>query len=86
MAKSTLRGNWCLKQAVDLQNKIMLCFGDLSKSTAFGGRNDIAIRVLTERYADYYQIGVLGISRFHCMNHSLGSATVAGPMIALKGN
>ena len=66
--------------------KIMLLFGSLNLSTVFGARADVTMRVLSERFADQDQTGLIATSRIDCVNHSLGTATTAGPLIALKGN
>ena len=59
-------------------------FGDFSKSSSFGDRRGIMIKVLRERYAEKLQVGIRGHERFQIVNHDLGTTTVKGPVAALK--
>lgn len=60
-------------------------FGDLSLSTTFGDRRGITIKVSTERYLEYDQIGIQATERFCIVNHDIGDNTNAGPLIASVG-
>ena len=70
----------------DYSGLTMCAFGDLRLSSKFGSRRDIRIQLLTETYAAYDQIGVMGTERFDIVNHDLGNNTTAGPMVGLIGN
>jgi FPC/CPF motif-containing protein YcgG len=39
-------------------------FGSLRKTAAFGQKKQLSIQTLTEKYATFNQIGLLGFSRF----------------------
>ncbi len=71
--------------ATDYTGLVMIMFGNLRLSSKFGSRRDIRIKLLTERYADYDQVGIQATERFDIVNHDLGSQTVAGPMVGLVG-
>jgi len=58
--------------------------GDLSMATTMGVRRDITISVSEERYWDEDAIGIKGTQRFDIRCHELGTASAAGPVVALK--
>jgi HK97 family phage major capsid protein len=72
--------------AGDYSNKVMALFGDFGKACFLGDRRGITIEVLRERYAEKLQVGVLAHERFQVVNHDLGTASVKGPVAALKGH
>lgn len=69
--------------ATNHNGKPIILFGDLSLAAAFGNRRGITIMASGHRYMEFDQIGILGTERFDVNAHSLGSATVAGPLSAL---
>lgn len=69
-----------------LDSVIMLAFGDLRLASSMGIRRGIRIQVLTERYADFDQIGVKATERVDIVNHDLGDGTLMSPLIGLLGN
>jgi HK97 family phage major capsid protein len=73
--------------AAALNGKIMLLFGDLRLSTTLGDRRGITIKVSTDRYMEFDQIGIQATERFCIVNHDVGGATVAtrGPIVGWKG-
>lgn len=72
--------------AAALNAKIMLFFGDMSLSTTLGDRRGIVIKVSTERYLEYDQIGIQATERFCIVNHDIGSNSAYGPIRGLLGN
>jgi HK97 family phage major capsid protein len=64
---------------------IALLFGDLSMSTTFGDRRGITIKVSSDRYLEYDQIGIQATERFCIVNHDIGDTSDAGPVVALQG-
>lgn len=64
---------------------VAFLFGDLSMSTTFGDRRGITIKVSTERYLEYDQIGIQATERFVIVNHDLGDTSTAGPIVASVG-
>jgi HK97 family phage major capsid protein len=68
-----------------LDNEAMLLFGDLSQSSTLGDRRQIAVSVSTDRYFVEDQIAIKATERFHIVNHDLGDATNAGPLVSLVG-
>jgi HK97 family phage major capsid protein len=71
--------------ATDYTGAVMLLFGNMRLSSAFGARRDIRLQVLTETYAAYDQVGIQATQRFHIVNHGLGDNTAAKAMVALIG-
>jgi HK97 family phage major capsid protein len=56
----------------------------MSKAVAFGDRRSVSIRRSDERYFETDQIGVMGTERVDIVVHDIGTASVAGPLVALK--
>jgi len=73
------------KVTTDLSNVVMLVYGDLNMGTTFGDRQGFEVDVLTERYAEYRQIGVIATERMDIVVHGLGDTSAAGPIVALIG-
>jgi HK97 family phage major capsid protein len=63
---------------------VVAVFGNLQMSSLFGDRSGVSIDVSTERYFEFDQLAIRGKQRFDIVNHSLGTTSVAGPVIALK--
>jgi len=65
-------------------NTIHCLFGDLSKAAMFGDRRSTTIA--TSEHVNFAEdeIAIRGTTRFDINVHDLGSATVAGPIVALK--
>jgi len=70
----------------DYSGQTMIAFGNLRLASKLGSRREIRIQILTERYAEYDQVGVKATERFHIVNHDLGDNTKAGPVVGLIGN
>lgn len=73
------------KVTTDLSNVAMLVYGDLDMGVTFGDRQSFEVDVLTERYAEYRQIGVIATERMDIVVHGLGDTSNAGPIVALIG-
>ena len=66
---------------------IGIIFGDMKLSTTLGDRRGITVKVSTERYLEYDQIGIQATERFCIVNHDIGGAAgVYGPMRGLQMN
>jgi HK97 family phage major capsid protein len=67
--------------------KVAALFGDLSQAAFYGTRRVLAIKTLTERYAEFDQTGTIATTRFAVSVHTLkttkGGVDKAGPVIAL---
>lgn len=72
--------------ALPVNDEVCILFGDLSMSTTFGDRRGITIRVSSDRYLEYDQIGIQATERFCIANHDIGDTSLAGPVVALTGN
>ena len=72
--------------AVPTDQSVIAILGDLSMSSTIGDRRGITIKVSTDRYLEYDQIGIQATERFCIVNHDLGDNTNAGPIVALYGN
>ena len=73
------------KVTTDLSNVAMLIYGDLNMGVLFGDRMGIEVDILTERYAEYRQIGIMATERMDIVVHGLGDTSNAGPVVALIG-
>ncbi len=72
--------------AAALNDKIMLFFGDLALAATLGTRRGITIKVSSERYLEYDQIGIQATERFCTNIHDIGGTTgVRGPVVGLLG-
>lgn len=66
-------------------NQICILFGSLKLATLLGDRSGIAIKATKEgQYWDNDQTGYKAQERIDIVTHSPGTATVAGPVVALK--
>lgn len=59
-------------------------FGDLSQACTFGERRAIAIKTSADRYMEFDQTLTFSTTRNAMVAHDTGSATKAGPVVALK--
>ena len=75
-----------LPKSGSLNDKVACLFGDASLAGMYGIRSAFQTKISTERYVELDQTLYLGIARAEMVWHSLGSATEAGPMVALVGN
>ena len=73
-----------LGDATGTAGKILALFGDLSQSSSFGDRRQISIKTSTDRFMEYDQTFTFATTRAAMVNHDIGSATAAGPIVALK--
>lgn len=73
------------KASTAYNGTVMILFGDMSKAMTFGDRRGILMQVLTERYAEFSQIGLIASERFDVTVHDIGDGTDTGPMVGLVG-
>jgi HK97 family phage major capsid protein len=66
-------------------SEVFCLFGDLRKSSTFGDRRQTTISISDQAYWANDQVGIKGTERFDIVNHDLGTATVAGPLVGLQG-
>jgi HK97 family phage major capsid protein len=71
--------------STDYSNKIVCMFGSLSSAVVFGDRRGMSVRMDGSRYLEYRQTAILVSERFDCVTHDVGSSTVAGPVVGLRG-
>jgi HK97 family phage major capsid protein len=64
---------------------VMLLFGDLAMSSTIGNRTGAEIKTSTQRFFENDQYLFRGRQRFDLVNHDVGDATTAGPMVGLVG-
>lgn len=69
----------------DLSDVIMFLYGDFSLACTMGDRAGFSVQVLTERYAEFRQIGVISTERFDFVAHDLGDTSNAGPVVGFLG-
>jgi len=65
--------------------EVLCLFGDMAQAATFGERRAVNIRTASERYIEYDQTLTFATTRVAMVVHDLGSTTVAGPLVALKG-
>ena len=70
----------------DQSGKVMAMLGDASLAGMYGIRSAFQTKISTERYVEYDQTLYLGLARADMVWHSTGSATEAGPLVALVGH
>jgi HK97 family phage major capsid protein len=59
-------------------------FGDMSQAATYGERRGVTIKTDTSRFIEYDQTLTFATARVAMVAHDLGSATKAGPVVALK--
>jgi HK97 family phage major capsid protein len=64
--------------------KVKVLFGNLGLSSIYARRRDFSVRLFDQVYATTDQLLLQGTMRFDINHHSLGNASEAGPVIALK--
>lgn len=67
-----------------LASTVVGFFGDLSMCATMGSRSGISIVSDSSRYFEYDQIAIRCTQRYDIVVHETGTASAAGPMIALK--
>lgn len=70
----------------DQSGKAMAFLGDASLAGMYGIRSAFQTKISTERYVEYDQTLYLGLARADMVWHSVGTATEAGPLLALVGH
>ena len=70
----------------DQSGKVMCLLGDASLAGMYGIRSAFQTKISTERYVEYDQTLYLGLARADMVWHSVGSATEAGPLVAVVGH
>ena len=68
----------------DLASTVVGFFGDLAMTATLGSKAGISIVTDSSRYFEYDQIAVRCTQRYDIVVHEVGTASAAGPMIALK--
>jgi HK97 family phage major capsid protein len=69
---------------IDANSSVLCLFGDLSKAATFGDRRQTTISLSDQIYWANDQVGIKGTERFDINVHDVGTATVAGPLLALQ--
>lgn len=64
--------------------QILCLFGDLSQSSTFGIRRQVSIKTSADRYMEYDQTFTFATARASMVSHDVGSASKAGPIVAIK--
>jgi len=67
-----------------LADTIVAYFGDLSMAATFGNRRGVTISADSSVYWKQDAIGLKGTERFDINVHERGTATAAGPMVAIE--
>ena len=64
-------------------DQVVALFGDLSLSTHYGLRRNVAIRASTDRYIEFDQVYFQATCAFDIVTSDAGDASTAGPVVAL---
>lgn len=72
------------KVTTTLASTIVGFFGDLAMAGTLGSRRGITIATDSSKYFEKDQLAIRGTQRWDWNGHETGTASVAGPMIALK--
>lgn len=64
-------------------DQVVALFGDLSLSTHYGLRRNVAIRASTDRYIEFDQTYFQATCAFDIVTSDVGDASTAGPVVAL---
>lgn len=73
------------KVTTSLADVVMLLFGDLSAAATLGDRREITVAQSMDRYFELDQIAIKATERIDINAHDLGTASEAGPIVALIG-
>jgi HK97 family phage major capsid protein len=68
----------------DANSQILCTFGDHTLAATLGDRRETVISISDQAYWANDQIGIKGTERFDINVHDVGTATVAGPVVALQ--
>ena len=72
------------KVTTDLASTIVGFFGDLAMCGTLGSRRGVTVATSSEKYFAEDQLAIRATQRWDWNGHETGTASVAGPMIALK--
>lgn len=64
--------------------KVKALFGNLQQSSMLGTRRAMSMRISDQRLIELDQVMMIANTRIAINNHTVGSDTVAGPVVALK--
>lgn len=73
------------KVLTDLSDVAMILFGDLRMGVVFGDRRGMTMMVDPYSLSSYQQTKIISSERFDINCHGVGTATAAGPVVALIG-
>jgi HK97 family phage major capsid protein len=73
------------KVLTDLSDVVMFLFGDLRMGVLMGDRRGMTMMVDPYSLSSYQQTKIISSERFDINCHGVGTATVAGPIVALIG-
>ncbi|HLU27475.1 MAG TPA: phage major capsid protein [Glycomyces sp.] len=63
-------------------DQIDFLIGDFSRAALFGDRLAVEMTTSRERYFDQYAVAIRLVKRFHINVHSVGTSSVAGPVVS----
>jgi len=72
--------------STDISGNIFGYFGDMSMATTFGDKRGVTVATDSSIYFTSDAIALKATERFDINCHERGTASAAGPMIALKAN
>ena len=72
------------KALTDQASTILAYFGDLTMAAMLGNRRGLTIQLSDQRYFEFDQMGIRGTSRVNVVISAPGTATEAGPVVALQ--
>jgi HK97 family phage major capsid protein len=72
------------KALTDQASTILAYFGDLAMAAMLGNRRGLTIQLSDQRYFEFDQMGIRGTSRVNVVISAPGTASEAGPVVALQ--
>ena len=65
--------------------KVIVLFGNLQQSSAFGARRGVQVDIDSSRFVEYREIYFQATERFDIVSHHVGTSSEAGPIVGLVG-
>lgn len=65
-------------------NTVIILFGVLDLATTLGDRRVLTVKMSSDRYLEFDQVGILYTTRFDIVANDVGDASTAGAMVGLR--
>lgn len=78
--------NWTGTSSTDFSGAVMLFLANMQLAATLGDRRGTTIKVTSDRYIEYDQLGIVGTTRWDINIHDIGGTATRGPLVGLLGN